>query len=68
MPPGLGDMLLAATDLPDLRVLQAHIKESAQTFDACSSGCSGGAITTGMGTRLPLQDPLHRPENGIGFR
>jgi glutamate-ammonia-ligase adenylyltransferase len=30
MPPGLGDMLLAATDLPDIRVLQAQIKESAQ--------------------------------------
>ncbi|QPC87232.1 bifunctional [glutamine synthetase] adenylyltransferase/[glutamine synthetase]-adenylyl-L-tyrosine phosphorylase [Mesorhizobium sp. NBSH29] len=37
IPPGLADMLLAATDLPDLHVLEAHVDETAQkvrkTFD-----------------------------------
>lgn len=31
MPPGLGDMLLAATDLPDLKVLESEMKQSART-------------------------------------
>ena len=38
VPPGLADLLLRSTDLPDLSVLEAHIKEtSAQVkahFDA----------------------------------
>ena len=29
MPPGLIDLLLAATDLPDMKVLEAHLKETA---------------------------------------
>ncbi len=29
-PPGLSDLLLAATDLPELGVLEAHLKETAQ--------------------------------------
>ena len=28
-PPGLVDLLLAATDLPDIKVLEAHLKETA---------------------------------------
>ncbi|MCX7303284.1 MAG: bifunctional [glutamine synthetase] adenylyltransferase/[glutamine synthetase]-adenylyl-L-tyrosine phosphorylase [Hyphomicrobiales bacterium] len=30
-PPGLNDLLLAATDLPDIKVLEAHLKETAAT-------------------------------------
>lgn len=30
-PPGLIDLLLAATDLPDIKVLEAHLKETAAT-------------------------------------
>ena len=30
-PPGLIDLLLAATDLPDIKVLEAHLKETATT-------------------------------------
>ena len=30
-PPGLADLILSATDLPDLAVLEAHLKETAQT-------------------------------------
>ena len=29
-PPGLSDLLLAATDLPELGVLEAHLKDTAQ--------------------------------------
>lgn len=38
VPPGLADLLLTATDLPDLKVLEAHLKETEKTvrghFDA----------------------------------
>ena len=30
-PPGLVDLLLAATDLPDITVLEAHLRETAAT-------------------------------------
>ena len=30
VPPGLADLLLRATDLPDIGVLEAHVKETAQ--------------------------------------
>ena len=30
VPPGLSDLLLGVTDLPELRVLEAHLKETAQ--------------------------------------
>jgi glutamate-ammonia-ligase adenylyltransferase len=30
IPPGLADLLLMATDLPDMRVLEAHLKETSQ--------------------------------------
>jgi len=30
-PPGLIDLLLAATDLPDIKVLEAHLRETAET-------------------------------------
>ncbi len=30
VPPGLSDLLLAVTDLPDFGVLEAHLKETAQ--------------------------------------
>ncbi|MEO5322196.1 bifunctional [glutamine synthetase] adenylyltransferase/[glutamine synthetase]-adenylyl-L-tyrosine phosphorylase [Mesorhizobium sp. CC13] len=31
VPPGLSDLLLAVTDLPDFAVLEAHLKETSQT-------------------------------------
>ncbi|TIN66975.1 MAG: hypothetical protein E5Y29_26280, partial [Mesorhizobium sp.] len=31
VPPGLSDLLLAVTDLPDFGVLEAHLKETSQT-------------------------------------
>jgi glutamate-ammonia-ligase adenylyltransferase len=31
VPPGLADLLLTATDLPDFSVLEAHLKETAAT-------------------------------------
>ncbi|HTV68904.1 MAG TPA: bifunctional [glutamine synthetase] adenylyltransferase/[glutamine synthetase]-adenylyl-L-tyrosine phosphorylase [Rhizobiaceae bacterium] len=31
VPPGLSDLLLGATDLPDVKVLEAHLKETART-------------------------------------
>ncbi len=34
MPPGLADLLLRNTDLPDLKVLEAHIEETAQQVRA----------------------------------
>src|SRR5690606_18259200 len=34
VPPGLADLLLRATDLPDLGVLEAHIKETSGRVDA----------------------------------
>lgn len=34
VPPGLADLLLRATDLPDLGVLEAHIKETASRVEA----------------------------------
>ncbi|MDR7031742.1 bifunctional [glutamine synthetase] adenylyltransferase/[glutamine synthetase]-adenylyl-L-tyrosine phosphorylase [Mesorhizobium sp. BE184] len=30
VPPGLADLLLAATDLPDMKVLEAHLKETSR--------------------------------------
>ena len=30
VPPGLSDLLLAATDLPEFGVLEAHLKETAR--------------------------------------
>lgn len=34
VPPGLSDLLLAATDLPDFSVLEAHLKETSQRVRA----------------------------------
>lgn len=31
VPPGLADLLLTAMDLPDIGVLEAHVKETART-------------------------------------
>jgi glutamate-ammonia-ligase adenylyltransferase len=30
LPPGLGELLLRATDLPDIGVLEAHVKETSR--------------------------------------
>ena len=30
VPPGLADMLLASTDLPDMAVLEAHVEETSR--------------------------------------
>ncbi len=30
LPPGLSDLVLAATDLPDLNILEAHLKDTAK--------------------------------------
>jgi glutamate-ammonia-ligase adenylyltransferase len=30
VPPGLSDLMLRATDLPEFGVLEAHVKETAQ--------------------------------------
>jgi glutamate-ammonia-ligase adenylyltransferase len=30
VPPGLSDLLLAVTDLPDFAVLEAHLKDTSQ--------------------------------------
>ncbi|MHB2265885.1 bifunctional [glutamine synthetase] adenylyltransferase/[glutamine synthetase]-adenylyl-L-tyrosine phosphorylase [Aliihoeflea sp. PC F10.4] len=34
VPPGLADLLLRTTDLPDLKVLEAHLKETANSVSA----------------------------------
>jgi glutamate-ammonia-ligase adenylyltransferase len=34
MPPGLADLLLRSTDLPDIAVLEAHIRETASRVAA----------------------------------
>ncbi len=34
VPPGLADLLVGATDLPDFRVLEAQLQETAQTVRA----------------------------------
>jgi glutamate-ammonia-ligase adenylyltransferase len=34
VPPGLADLLLRATDLPDMAVLEAHIRETSQRVEA----------------------------------
>ncbi|MVA99904.1 bifunctional [glutamine synthetase] adenylyltransferase/[glutamine synthetase]-adenylyl-L-tyrosine phosphorylase [Nitratireductor sp. CAU 1489] len=45
MPPGLADLMLRNTDLPDLKVLEAHIEETSQRvrkhFDALFRGTHG---------------------------
>ncbi len=42
VPPGLKDLLLNATDLPDFSILEAHLKETERTvrqhFDALMKG------------------------------
>ena len=49
-PPGLSDLLLAATDLPDLGVLEAHLKETAQKVqDALRPSASCEAEMMAMG-------------------
>ncbi|MDN2567721.1 bifunctional [glutamine synthetase] adenylyltransferase/[glutamine synthetase]-adenylyl-L-tyrosine phosphorylase [Aquibium sp. A9E412] len=47
VPPGLADLLLRATDLPDLAVLQAHVEETSRTvrehFDRLLRGPGDGS-------------------------
>lgn len=47
IPPGLSDLLLAATDLPDIGVLEAHLTETAarvrRHFDRLLGGADGGS-------------------------
>lgn len=33
VPPGLADLLLRSTDLPDLSVLEAHIRDTAERVE-----------------------------------
>ncbi|MBX3575833.1 MAG: bifunctional [glutamine synthetase] adenylyltransferase/[glutamine synthetase]-adenylyl-L-tyrosine phosphorylase [Rhizobiaceae bacterium] len=55
VPPGLSDLLLSATDLPEFGVLEAHLKETARTvrkdFDRLLR--TGGGRGDGKPTTLP---------------
>jgi glutamate-ammonia-ligase adenylyltransferase len=42
VPPGLADLLLRSTDLPDLSVLEAHIRETAGRVEAYFQALVGG--------------------------
>ena len=54
VPPGLSDLLLRQTDLPDFGVLEAHLKETAQKVrEPFRPSASGEARVTAMGRRRP---------------
>ncbi len=60
VPPGLSDLLIGTTDLPDFRVLEAHVQgdgaEGAKRFRPFAS-CE--AVTPAMGSRVSVSG-LHR--------
>jgi glutamate-ammonia-ligase adenylyltransferase len=47
VPPGLIDLLLAATDLPDLKVMQAHVRETSVKVRAHFNRLLGAALKHG---------------------
>ena len=49
---GLADLLLGVTDLPDMRVLEAHVEETARKVRKASTFCFVGKPDAGDGTPL----------------